>query len=86
MLIPMEVFNFMKFFINETDSIGSPFYIIRELLVTVFYALGDGKQPFLISMAAILMNAFLDWLFVSRFRLGAVGLVCCLCYLKNKEI
>ncbi|KAF9612647.1 hypothetical protein IFM89_003089 [Coptis chinensis] len=55
-------------------AIGSPFYIVRELLVMVFYALGDGKQPFLISMGAIALNAFLDWLFVSRFCLGARGL------------
>ncbi|PIA26385.1 hypothetical protein AQUCO_09400027v1 [Aquilegia coerulea] len=55
-------------------SIGSPFYIIRELLVMVFYALGDSQQPSLISMAAIILNAFLDWLFVSKFCLGAQGL------------
>ncbi|XP_058093703.1 uncharacterized protein LOC131239838 isoform X2 [Magnolia sinica] len=56
-------------------SIGSPFYIIRELLVVVFYALGDGKSPFLVSVAAILLNAFLDWLFIFQFGLGAQGLV-----------
>ncbi|KAF8399784.1 hypothetical protein HHK36_015654 [Tetracentron sinense] len=55
-------------------SIGSPFYIIRELLVMVFYALGDGEQPFLTSVAAIVLNAVLDWLFVSRLCLGAQGL------------
>ncbi|KAF9591481.1 hypothetical protein IFM89_004535 [Coptis chinensis] len=58
---------------NLIDDIGSPFYIVRELLVMVFYALGDGKQPFLISMGAISLNAFLDWLFVSVLRLGAGG-------------
>ncbi|XP_010248650.1 PREDICTED: uncharacterized protein LOC104591501 isoform X2 [Nelumbo nucifera] len=55
-------------------SIGLPFCIIRELLVAVFYALGDGEQPFLISVSAIILNGFLDWLFVSRFHLGAQGL------------
>ncbi|XP_059644140.1 uncharacterized protein LOC132285920 [Cornus florida] len=55
-------------------SIGSPFYIVRELLVAVFYALGDGQRPFLVSLGAITLNAILDWLFVSRFYLGAQGL------------
>ncbi|OVA20809.1 Flagellin assembly [Macleaya cordata] len=55
-------------------SIGSPFYIVREMLVVVFYALGDGQKPFLSSVAAIIFNAFLDWLLVSRFYLGAQGL------------
>ncbi|XP_077229365.1 uncharacterized protein LOC143862240 isoform X2 [Tasmannia lanceolata] len=56
-------------------SVGSPFYIIRELLVMVFYVLGDGQQPFIISVAAILLNAFLDWLFIFKINLGAQGLV-----------
>ncbi|XP_068645758.1 uncharacterized protein [Aristolochia californica] len=56
-------------------SIGSPFYVIRELLVMVFYALGDGQQPFIISGVAIILNAFLDWLFTVKFGLGAQGLV-----------
>ncbi|KAJ8619906.1 hypothetical protein MRB53_028435 [Persea americana] len=56
-------------------SIGSPFYVIRELLVVVYYALEDGKLPFLISVAAILLNGILDWLFISQFNLGAQGLV-----------
>ncbi|KAK9272512.1 hypothetical protein L1049_002885 [Liquidambar formosana] len=55
-------------------SLGSPFYVIRELLVAVFYALGDGQQPFFVSVAAIALNAILDWLFVSSFYLGAKGL------------
>lgn len=60
-----------------TDSLGSPFYIIRELLDAIFYALGDGQQPFLITVCAIALNATLDWLFTSRFHLGAQGLVYC---------
>ncbi|KAJ9683357.1 hypothetical protein PVL29_019087 [Vitis rotundifolia] len=55
-------------------SLGSPFYIIRELLDAIFYALGDGQQPFLITVCAIALNAILDWLFTSRFHLGAQGL------------
>ncbi|KAA8530186.1 hypothetical protein F0562_004895 [Nyssa sinensis] len=55
-------------------SLGSPFYIIRELLVAVFYALGDGRRPFLVSVGAISLNAILDWLFIFRFNFGAQGL------------
>lgn len=59
------------------DSLGAPFYIIREILDVVFYALGDGQQPFLITVSAIALNGILDWLFTSRFHLGAEGLVVC---------
>ncbi|KAG8366905.1 hypothetical protein BUALT_Bualt16G0016500 [Buddleja alternifolia] len=55
-------------------SLGAPFFIARDLLVAVFYALGDGKGPFLVSAGAIALNAVLDWLSVSRFNLGARGL------------
>ncbi|RVW46620.1 putative lipid II flippase MurJ [Vitis vinifera] len=60
--------------LSLADSLGSPFYIIRELLDAIFYALGDGQQPFLITVCAIALNATLDWLFTSRFHLGAQGL------------
>ncbi|CAL5325306.1 unnamed protein product [Camellia sinensis] len=56
------------------DALGSPFYIVRELLVVVFYALGDGKRPFLVSVGATALNATLDWLFISKFYFGAQGL------------
>ncbi|KAL3526376.1 hypothetical protein ACH5RR_011032 [Cinchona calisaya] len=55
-------------------SLGSPFFILRELLVSVFYAFGNGKGPFLVSAGALALNAILDWLFVSKFYLGAEGL------------
>ncbi|KAF5961633.1 hypothetical protein HYC85_002842 [Camellia sinensis] len=55
-------------------ALGSPFYIVRELLVVVFYALGDGKRPFLVSVGATALNATLDWLFISKFYFGAQGL------------
>ncbi|KAI3463043.1 hypothetical protein Pfo_019706 [Paulownia fortunei] len=55
-------------------SLGAPFFIARDLLVAVFYALGDGKGPFLVSAGAVALNAILDWLSVSRFDLGAKGL------------
>lgn len=70
----------VRWFLNAislrlTDSIGLPFYIIKELLVAVFCTLGDGRHPFFVSVAAIALNAILNWLFVSKFDLGAQGLV-----------
>ncbi|KAL7094878.1 hypothetical protein ACP275_11G132500 [Erythranthe tilingii] len=55
-------------------SLGAPFFITKDVLVAAFYALGDGKGPFLVSAGAVALNAFLDWLSVSRFNLGAKGL------------
>ena len=51
---------------------GMFFYLGRDVLVRVFYALGDGDTPFRISIANIFLNAVLDWLFI---RWGAPGLV-----------
>nr|GMC91679.1 putative lipid II flippase MurJ [Ipomoea batatas]GMC97353.1 putative lipid II flippase MurJ [Ipomoea batatas] len=55
-------------------SIGTPFFIVRELLVAVFYSLGDGQRPFLVSISAIALNAVLDWFLVCRYFLGGQGL------------
>ena len=52
---------------------GMIFYMARDVLVRVFYALGDGKTPFKISIINILLNALLDYLLVSSF--GAPGLL-----------
>jgi putative peptidoglycan lipid II flippase len=52
---------------------GMFFYLARDVLVRVFYALGDGNTPFRISIVNIFLNALLDYLLVSRF--GAPGLV-----------
>ncbi|RMF21785.1 MAG: murein biosynthesis integral membrane protein MurJ, partial [Cyanobacteria bacterium J083] len=46
---------------------GAFFYLGRDVLVRVFYALGDGKTPFKISIANIFLNAILDYLLVSAF-------------------
>lgn len=48
-------------------------YLGRDILVRVFYALGDGDTPFRISIVNIGINAFLDFLLVKPF--GAPGLV-----------
>ena len=52
---------------------GMIFYMARDVLVRVFYALGDGKTPFKISIINILLNALLDYLLVNSF--GAPGLL-----------
>lgn len=54
-------------------GIGMFVYLGRDVLVRVFYALGDGQTPFRISTFNILLNVALDWIFVKPF--GAPGLV-----------
>ncbi|MGB3204571.1 MAG: murein biosynthesis integral membrane protein MurJ [Crinalium sp.] len=55
------------------SSLGMFVYLGRDVLVRVFYALGDGETPFRISVFNILLNAVLDYLLVKP--LGAPGLV-----------
>jgi putative peptidoglycan lipid II flippase len=54
-------------------GIGMFAYLGRDVLVRVFYALGDGQTPFRISTFNIFLNAALDWALVGPF--GAPGLV-----------
>ncbi|AFY41883.1 murein biosynthesis integral membrane protein MurJ [Nostoc sp. PCC 7107] len=54
-------------------GIGMFVYLGRDVLVRVFYALGDGQTPFRISTFNILLNVVLDYFFVKPF--GAPGLV-----------
>lgn len=54
-------------------GLGMFVYLARDLLVRVFYALGDGNTPFRISLVSILFNILFDFLFVKP--LGAPGLV-----------
>jgi len=66
-------------------GLGMPAYLSRDVLVRVFYALGDGNTPFRWSMAGIGLNAFFDWFLVGgptpwglqlpEFNFGAPGLV-----------
>ncbi len=51
---------------------GMFFFLGRDLLVRVFYALGDGKTPFKISIINILVNLGLDFLLWKP--LGAPGI------------
>ncbi|MBD1942144.1 murein biosynthesis integral membrane protein MurJ [Coleofasciculus sp. FACHB-712] len=54
-------------------GLGMFVYLGRDVLVRVFYALGDGETPFRISIVNIFFNALLDYILVQRF--GAPGLI-----------
>ena len=64
---------------------GMPVYLGRDVLVRVFYALGDGTTPFRWSVAGIGLNVIFDWMLVGGptpwglqlpgFNFGAPGLV-----------
>ena len=63
-------------------GLGMPAYLGRDVLVRVFYALGDGTTPFRLSLAGIGLNVVFDWLLVggptpwgnqSPFNFGAPG-------------
>ena len=65
-------------------GIGMPAYLGRDVLVRVFYALGDGSTPFRLSLAGIGLNVLFDWALVGGpspwgpqlpFNFGAPGLV-----------
>ncbi|MFM2157704.1 MAG: Protein MurJ [Cyanobacteriota bacterium] len=66
-------------------GLGMPAYLARDVLVRVFYALGDGVTPFRWSLGGIGMNALFCWLFVGgptpwglqlpALNCGASGLV-----------
>jgi putative peptidoglycan lipid II flippase len=54
-------------------GIGMFVYLGRDVLVRVYYALGDADTPFRISLVNIFLNALLDYLFIQIW--GAPGLV-----------
>jgi putative peptidoglycan lipid II flippase len=54
-------------------AFGMFVYLGRDVLVRVFYALGDGDTPFRISIFNIFLNAVFDYFLVGPF--GAPGLV-----------
>jgi len=66
-------------------GVGMPAYLGRDVLVRVFYALGDGTTPFRFSMAGIGLNVIFDWALVGgptpwglqlpALNYGAPGLV-----------
>jgi len=66
-------------------GVGMAAYLARDVLVRVFYALGDGGTPFRLSVAGIALNGLFDWLLVGgptpwgqqlpALNYGAAGLV-----------
>ncbi|MEB3333538.1 MAG: murein biosynthesis integral membrane protein MurJ [Cyanobacteriota bacterium] len=67
-------------------GVGMPAYLARDVLVRVFYALGDATTPFRWSMGGIGLNAIFDWVLVGgpipgmglalpKLFFGAPGLV-----------
>jgi putative peptidoglycan lipid II flippase len=54
------------------SSLGMSIFLSRDVLVRVFYALGDGSTPFKISMVNIFFNLLFDYLFWRPF--GAAGI------------
>lgn len=55
------------------NGFGMFVYLGRDVLVRVFYALGDGNTPFRVSMINIFFNTLLAYILVKPF--GAPGLV-----------
>ncbi len=53
-------------------GLGMSCYLLRDVLVRIFYALEDGATPLRISGLAIGLNALLDFLFLQAF--GAPGI------------
>jgi len=49
-------------------GLGMFFYLGRDVLVRVFYALGDGQTPFRISIVNIFLNAILDYVLMNFFQ------------------
>jgi putative peptidoglycan lipid II flippase len=67
-------------------GVGMPAYLARDVLVRVFYALGDANTPFRWSVGGIGLNAIFDWVLVGgpvpgqgqllpKLYFGAPGLV-----------
>jgi putative peptidoglycan lipid II flippase len=56
-------------------SFGMFVYLGRDMMVRVFYALGDGDTPFRLSLINILLNVFFDWFFAKVLGWDAPGIV-----------
>lgn len=48
-------------------GVGMFFYLGRDVIVRVFYALGDGQTPFKVSIINIFINVVLDYILVKDF-------------------
>ncbi len=66
-------------------ALGLPVYLLRDLLVRIYYAIEETKLPFNISICGIVLNFFCDWILIGApirnsgnllpFNFGIVGLV-----------
>ena len=65
-------------------GLGMPAYLARDLLVRVYYSIGDAKTPFRISIIGIFLNILLDWILIGapysegnyfQFDFGPQGIV-----------
>ncbi|MGB5592666.1 MAG: murein biosynthesis integral membrane protein MurJ [Crocosphaera sp.] len=75
-------------------GVGMFFYLARDVLVRVFYALGDGATPFRISIFNIFLNGLLDFFLYKPFAtpglvfatigVNAVSLIIFLTILNNR--
>lgn len=87
MAIPTPIIKLLfergKFTTHSTDMVttvmiflapGIFFYLARDLITRVFYAHQDSKTPFLIAIAAIILQTALDWLLVSQMKTGIAGI------------
>lgn len=87
MAIPTPIIKLLfergKFTTHSTDMVttvmiflapGIFFYLARDLITRVFYAHQDSKTPFLIAIAAIVLQTALDWLFVTQMKTGIAGI------------
>ncbi|BAC89412.1 murein biosynthesis integral membrane protein MurJ [Gloeobacter violaceus] len=54
------------------QAVGMAFYLVRDLLIRVFYALGEARVPLRISAVGIVVNLLAAWLLSAT--LGALGL------------
>ncbi len=55
-------------------GMGMFFYLGRDVLVRVFYALGDGETPFRVSIINIFLNGLLDFLLYKPFATPGIVL------------
>tara|TARA_Y100001968_G_C19446708_1_gene765788 strand:+ start:2804 stop:4411 length:1608 start_codon:yes stop_codon:yes gene_type:complete len=65
-------------------GIGMPAYLSRDLLVRIFYCIGDSKTPFKLSLIGIWLNILFDWILIGGptpfgnqmpFNFGTSGIV-----------
>ncbi|MDJ0625909.1 MAG: murein biosynthesis integral membrane protein MurJ [Candidatus Caenarcaniphilales bacterium] len=46
----------------------------REIYTRAFYAIGDSKTPFIVSLISIIWNALLDWILSAKFQVAGIAM------------